>query len=213
MKLVFLSDTHGLHDRVFIPEGDTLIFSGDLCGKSKISDVEKFASFLKNLPHRYKIVVAGNHDFPFEGPMYALCEEIIRNAGAYYLNDSFVTIEKIKFYGSPISPRFLDWAFNRSRGEDIKKHWDIIPSDTDVLITHGPPYGILDLTENGEHVGCLDLLHAVERINPKIHVFGHIHEAYGILQNNETKFINASILNARYNPVNSPIVVDLERNF
>jgi len=90
-----------------------------------------------------------------------------------------VIIEGVKFYGSPWQPRFFDWAFNLDRGEEIKKKWDLIPMDTDVLITHGPPYGILDLTHEGEKVGCEELMKAVLRVQPKIHIFGHIHEAYG----------------------------------
>ena len=115
-----------------------------------------------------------------------------------YLNDSGVTIEGIKFWGSPVTPWFHNWAFNRV-GEEITKHWDLIPADTDVLITHGPPKGILDETVHGRlHVGCGHLLKKVLEIKPKVHVFGHIHEARGVHEEAGIKFINASCVDLRY---------------
>jgi Icc-related predicted phosphoesterase len=115
----------------------------------------------------------------------------------------------IKIWGSPVTPWFFNWAFNRHRGDPIKKHWDLIPGDTDVLITHGPVFSVLDKTSNGQHVGCEDLLKKVQEIKPKVHVCGHIHEAYGKVEETGTKFFNASILNERYLMVNSPIAFEL----
>jgi len=123
------------------------------------------------------------------------------------LNDSPFEYEGLKFWGSPISPTFFDWSFNRDRGPKIKRHWDMIPNDTDILITHGPPAGILDRNRKNVNCGCDDLLEALARVNPKLHVFGHIHESYGIHDSSSTKFVNAS---KGYNPVkNLPIVVDI----
>ena len=206
LKFVFISDTHGRHNEIKVPDGDFLIFCGDMCPRGSISDIQEFAQFLKKLPHKYKIVIAGNHDKPFEDERRAHAEELITSTGAFYLNDSGVEIEKIKIWGSPIQPWFLDWAFNRHRGEEIKKHWDKIPSDTNLLITHGPPYGILDQTERGEKTGCKDLFKKVKKIKPKVHAFGHIHEGYGKITKSKTTFINASNLNARYQATNPPIV-------
>ncbi|MFN8395634.1 MAG: metallophosphoesterase [Bacteroidia bacterium] len=126
-----------------------------------------------------------------------------------YLNDSGVEIEGVKIWGSPIQPWFFDWAFNRQRGADIAKHWALIPEDTDILVTHGPPYGILDRTDDGKLVGCEELIKVVERIRPKIHVFGHIHEAHGSLIKDGTHYVNASILNLRYMRVWDATVVEI----
>jgi Icc-related predicted phosphoesterase len=119
---------------------------------------------------------------------------------AHYLQDQSVIIEGLKFYGSPWQPTFHNWAFNKDRGEKIKTEWDKIPSDTDVLITHGPPFGILDKTVDNEKVGCEELLLAVNRIKPKIHIFGHIHENYGEIKLNGTHFINPSSCDYNYIP-------------
>ena len=115
----------------------------------------------------------------------------------------------IKFWGSPWQPEFFDWAFNASRGEEIRQYWDKIPTGIDVLITHGPPFKLGDQTDIGEHVGCLDLLDAIERVKPKLHVFGHIHEGYGVTSANGTTFVNASTCTLRYRPTNSCVVIDL----
>ena len=209
MKFVFLSDTHCRHNEIKVPEGDCFVFCGDMSYRGELSEIEGFSLFLQRLPHRYKIVIAGNHDFSFEDERKNQAEELIKLSGAEYLNDSGMQIDEIKIWGSPIQPYFYDWAFNRERGEEIKKHWDLIPKDTDVLITHGPPKGILDKTKRGEEVGCEELLKKVLEVKPKIHAFGHIHEGYGTFQKNETVYINASNLNFRYLYTNPPIEWEL----
>lgn len=110
---------------------------------------------------------------------------------------------------SPITPYFFNWAFNRHRGAAIKPHWDLIPDDTDVLITHGSIFRILDTTESGQHVGCKDLMQKVTELNLKVHCCGHIHEAYGSMQRLNTTFVNASVLDINYKLVNAPIVLDI----
>ena len=157
--------------------------------------------------HQYKIFIAGKHDFWFESRPHEIQELIPDNL--IYLENSGVTIEGINIWGSPIQPWFEDWAFNRNRGADIKKYWDLIPSNTNILITHGPPYGYLDKNHYGKHVGCEELALAVERIKPQFHIFGHIHEGYGSVTPNETQFINASLLNERYFYTNDPYVFKL----
>ena len=125
------------------------------------------------------------------------------------MNDSGVTIHGINIWGSPITPWFYDWAFNRERGVEINKHWKLIPKNTDILITHGPPSGILDLVNADRTVGCEDLLKRINSIKPKVHVFGHIHEAYGSEVSGYTKFINSSILDEHYEIKNNPILFQL----
>jgi Icc-related predicted phosphoesterase len=129
-----------------------------------------------------------------------------------YLNDSRCEINGIKIYGYPITPEFMDWAFNRKTGKEISQHWNKIPAETDILITHGPPFGILDTNRNEYRTGCEDLLETVNKIQPKYHLFGHIHEAYGMVQNEKTTFINASILDERYRIKNTPIQFEFEQN-
>ncbi|WP_286592231.1 metallophosphoesterase [Sphingobacterium sp. N143] len=156
----------------------------------------------------YKVFVAGNHDFYFEETDSNKIRRIIPKE-IIYLNDSGIAINGIKFWGSPITPWFNNWAFNRNRGAEIKKHWDLIPVDTDVLITHGPPFGILDETVYGKRTGCEELLLRVYQVKPQYHIFGHIHEDYGSFTKGETSFINASVLDDWYEMKNKPIILNL----
>lgn len=208
MKLVLISDTHGAHKTVQVPEGDVLIHAGDLSKRGEEGEVKEFLDWFSKQPHTYKVFVAGNHDWLFERRSAEYIKSLIPE-NIIYLNDSGVEINGVYIWGSPIQPTFYNWAFNRDRGEDIKRHWDLIPEHTDVLITHGPPYGILDKTFRGEHVGCQDLMNAIHEIQPKLHVFGHIHEGYGIQQSKQTNFVNASILDQKYRCVNQPIVINI----
>jgi Icc-related predicted phosphoesterase len=209
VKITFISDTHNKHDQVQTGCGDILIHCGDFTKKGSLEDVTSFAHFMKKQQFKYKIVIAGNHDFCFEDERKSAAEALLREHEIMYLNDSGVQIEGMNIWGSPIQPEFYDWAFNRQRGADIKKHWDLIPGDTDILLTHGPPWGILDRCVSGAHAGCEDLLKVVKRIRPKIHAFGHIHEAYGQKETDGTHFINACMLNLRYQHIYRPIDVAL----
>lgn len=203
MKLIAIADTHGLHESLEIPDGDILIHAGDLTRHGSLEDVLDFNEFLGTLPHPHKIIIAGNHDLCFENYREA-CEELLTNC--IYLQDQEVIIDGIKFYGSPWQPWFYDWAFNLEHGSEIRAKWELIPEDTDVLITHGPPYSIGDLTARGDQAGCQDLLEAVEKIKPGLHIFGHIHEGYGVTSNGVTTFINASTCDQLYQPVNPPLI-------
>lgn len=131
--------------------------------------------------------------------------------GIIYLNDSGTTIDGIKVWGSPVTPWFFSWAFNKRRGEGIRKHWNLIPTDTDLLITHGPPYGILDAVINQRRTGCKDLLQKVQEVKPKVHVFGHIHESYGVQKTMGTQFINCCLLNESYELVNKPVTFEIAK--
>lgn len=206
MKLIAISDTHGEHKTLEIPDGDVLIHAGDLTRHGTLEDVREFNDFLDTLPHPNKIVIAGNHDFCFENDRKA-CQEILTNC--IYLQDQEVIIDGVKFYGSPWQPWFYDWAFNLERGPEIRAKWELIPEDTDVLITHGPPYGIGDLTDQGDQAGCEDLLEVIEEIKPQLHIFGHIHEGYGISSKGNTTFINASSLNHHYHLSHQPVAYEL----
>jgi Icc-related predicted phosphoesterase len=208
MKIGFISDTHTQHLHVNGIEGcDLLIHAGDVCSRGTENETTDFINWFNDLNVPYKVFIAGNHDFHLEKSTVAAIRAKL-NDTTFYLNDDGISIEGINIWGSPIQPWFFDWAFNRQRGAEIKKHWDLIPADTDILITHGPPAGVLDKTLRGQHVGCEELLACVKRIQPKIHVFGHIHESYGIKENTSTRFINASLLDINYRFVNPPVIID-----
>lgn len=213
MKIVFISDTHAQHQNLQLPkldlkdsESTMLIHTGDISTMGRESEVKDFLEWFEKQDYTYKIFIAGNHDFLFERNP-SLAESFIPK-NCIYLNNSSVEIEGIKIWGSPITPRFFDWAFNCDRGEKIRKYWEQIPNDTDIVLTHGPAYGILDQTKHGLLVGCEELIKIIEKIKPKIHAFGHIHEAYGKVNNVDTTFINASVLDIRYQLVNEPFLID-----
>ncbi|WP_143068767.1 metallophosphoesterase family protein [Kaistella treverensis] len=130
------------------------------------------------------------------------------NENTFYLHNSSVEIDGLQIWGSPYPPTFFNWAFNVDRGKEIEKIWKDIPRDTDILITHGPPFGILDQTHSNQHVGCEELLKKIYKIQPQYHLFGHIHEAYGIFNTEKTTFINGSVLNEHYEMVNLPITFE-----
>ncbi|HJW16259.1 MAG TPA: metallophosphatase domain-containing protein [Flavisolibacter sp.] len=208
MKFVGLADTHSRHRGIILPKGDVLIHGGDISYRGERLEVEDFLAWFAKQDFEYKVFIAGNHDFLFENIKPKELERIIP-PGIIYLNDSGTDIQGIHIWGSPITPKFFNWAFNRTRGEAIKKHWKLIPANTDLLITHGPPHGILDQVANESHVGCVDLLQTVKSIMPRVHFFGHIHESYGIRNSAQTKFINACQMNELYQLVNKPVVFEL----
>lgn len=210
MKIVCLSDTHLTHqrDRLDVPDGDLLLHAGDATSLGTIDEIRQFRDWYAALPHRHKIFVAGNHDWGFQrdpdAARAALGPDIL------YLQDSEVTIAGLRIYGSPWQPEFCDWAFNLPRGHALLAKWKRIPSQVDVLITHGPPLGIGDRTLRGEPVGCHDLLHEVTvRIRPRLHLFGHIHEGYGQYDQDGIVFLNASVVDAHYRIAHPPLVIDL----
>ncbi|MEZ9368718.1 metallophosphatase domain-containing protein [Shewanella sp. 10N.286.51.B2] len=203
LTCVVISDTHGMYRQIEVPDADVFIHAGDITKSGKLEELNDFNAWLTELPHRYRIVIAGNHDRVFESnPIQARAAM----TNAVYLEDEEVTICGIKFYGSPWQPWFLNWAFNLQRGAEIQQKWDRIPDDTDVLITHGPAYRHLDENLEGKHVGCNDLLSAVQRVKPQFHVCGHIHEGYGRESDGITTFINASSCTRRYIPSNAPML-------
>jgi Icc-related predicted phosphoesterase len=207
MKIWYISDTHNNHSELTIPICDMVIFGGD-CTNHKNIDINKneiidFLTWFKSLNIKHKVMISGNHDraishdFDFEG--------------IYYLEHESVTIEGIKIFGSPYTPKFgKDWMFNVDR-DKIHTYWEQIPKDTDILITHGPPKGILDLTQFDSRpgsnerndffqCGCASLFNIVTKIQPKYHMFGHIHTEKNCinsgmlkLPNYKTTFINASV--------------------
>lgn len=196
-----ISDTHNQHKKIKLPGGDILIHSGDVSGRGHSGEILPFLDWFADQDYSYHVLIPGNHDFGFEKEPARYAQEC-KDRGIILLNDSGIEIEGIKFWGSPIQPWFFDWAFNRHRGDDIKKHWDLIPSDTEVLVTHGPPHQILDAVPRSggsyEYVGCQDLLAKIYQTQIKLHVFGHIHEGAGVKFYDGRTYVNASSLTGRY---------------
>jgi len=215
MKITCVADTHRSHNDLKLDRGDILIFAGDIdCwGNNAKLVLKDFSYWLKIQPFKYKIIIGGNHDELLEKLGY----NIIKNDyfkeqdNIFYLENNNCIIEGIKFWGSPITPAFNNWFFSANRGNEIAKIWKKIPKDTDVIITHGPPYGVLDETLRGEKVGCYDLGLAVIKIEPRYHIFGHIHlEGGKAVFQNGTTFINCSVLDEDYDLVNEPIIFNYE---
>jgi len=209
-KIVCLSDTHNYNEQIAVPDGGILIHAGDATIQGTIDEIVLFNEWFTNLPHPHKIFVAGNHDWLFE-TSNRLARTLL-DSSIHYLEDSSVEIENLKIYGSPWQPRFFDWAFNLTRGTELAEKWRLIPGDTDILITHGPPFGILDEVPRQywiENTGCDELRKRIEQVRPRLHVFGHIHCGYGQTEKFGVQFVNASNCDESYEPVNSPIVIDL----
>jgi len=263
LRFVCMSDTHSLtsHIKKPIPDGDVFVHAGDFTRTGKLSEVREFNAWIAKLPHKHKIVIAGNHELGFD-PKNTVSHFINNRSGhigespqctrdlmgdiknlretsaepdlisedlkklrtedtteynirqeltnCTYLEDSAVKIAGLKIYGTPWQPEFGGWAFNLKRGEECVRKWNLIPEDTDVLITHGPPLGFGDLCSTGIRAGCVDLLQSVQnRVKPKYHVYGHIHEGYGVRSDGKILFINASTCDINYLPCNPAIVFDV----
>jgi Icc-related predicted phosphoesterase len=203
MKLVCFADVHGYD--FDLPDGDVLIFAGDFGGFGSEDEAIKFANKLKSFKHKYKIVVAGNHDRIFENePENAkkIFSDII------YLQDSSVVIEGRTFYGSPWSREFNNWAFNLPE-DKLKEKFSLIPKEVDVLITHAPPFSICDKDIYGSNLGEKPLLEVVKKIKFKYHIFGHIHQGYGKKVVGKKTYLNVSLVNDLYYMVNKPVVIEL----
>ena len=219
MRITFISDTHTKHRHVEddLPGGDLLIHAGDIMNSGyDENDIWEFLQWFENQDqYKSQVFIAGNHDRLFENNFDKVKNILIEYPYISYLWDNALTYvneeanESCKLYGSPWQPEFYHWAFNLPRnGEDLREKWFWIPKDTDILVTHGPPFGHCDEAPYGGHVGCELLRERVDEFPPKIHVFGHIHAGYGYKFHNGTHFFNASVLNERYNYENKPFTFD-----
>lgn len=188
IKICCISDTHGRHRELTIEPCDILLHAGDVSSMGRKYEVIDFIEWFQSQHNAtFKVFIAGNHDMSFEGDKPAWLRAKLRDLedGTYYLEDSGVEIMGIKIWGCPWQPEFFNWAFNLPRGEELAKKYALIPWDTEILITHGPPYGIEDsipekfrqIGQTDLHVGCKDLLNYVQRDQKDLryNVFGHIH--------------------------------------
>lgn len=224
MKIVAISDTHNKHKQIATLNGadslsgDVIIHSGDATGRGESGEIIPFLDWFASLDFTHKIFVPGNHDWGFEREPKRYQKEC-DDRGIILLINKYIEIDSTIFWGSPASPWFYSWAFNYRRTKEeadkfqlpyIGDIWEKIPSDTNVLITHGPPMGILDkLIHVDENVGCAELLKAVNLVKPAIHIFGHIHCGYGTLERDGIRFYNASICGESYKADNLPHVIYL----
>lgn len=217
-RIVALSDTHGYHKQLQVPDGDLLIHAGDLGMRTKAYEVVEFARWFNSLPHPNKIVIAGNHDMACEGRNRLwTCETF---APTIYLDHESCEVNGYRIFGSPYTSSVYEpspWFFDYPRyGERSKSLWAQIPKNLDILITHGPPYMIRDLVPEpnpGEdpHVGDANLLARVRKTLPRLHIFGHIHEGHGHSENDlfTTQFYNVSVCDGAYRPVNPITVIEI----
>lgn len=221
MRIIAISDTHSLHRKMpKVLDGDVLVHAGDCTNDMKDSDgsnttLPDFLLWFSSHPHKYKVLIAGNHDWFFQTHPEQLKKLLDEHDDIIYLQDEQTIIEGYKFYGSPWQPAFCGWAFNLPRdGTALKSKWDNIPLDTDVLITHGPSFGNLDLTGHHERAGCKVLQDRIAIVRPKAHIFGHIHHSRGATvlawpTLETTQFVNACICNEAYNPVGKSWVINI----
>jgi hypothetical protein len=216
MIITFISDTHNKHNQIThaLPGGDVLIHAGDISSMGYEHEIRQFCKWFNSIDnYETKIFIAGNHDWGFENKPEKAMEIVNSYKTIDYLQDSAIEIDGVKIWGSPWQPRFYDWAFNANRGEDIMQHWNKIPEDTDILITHGPAFGYRDVvTGRTDRLGCDDLRMRIEEIKPKIHVCGHIHTGYGYAWNENTYFFNAAVLNESYQYAHKPITIDWNKD-
>jgi len=209
MIITFISDTHNKHNQITkdLPGGDLLLHSGDISSRGYSGEIESFCKWFNSLDnYKHKVFIAGNHDFGFKDNKERVKEILSKYNNITYLEDNMYIAddenypEGIKIWGSPWQPHFHNWAFNLPRnGDEIKSKWNLIPNDTDIILTHGPAWGHLDQVYGiDEHLGCEALTEKIDLIKPKIHLCGHIHSGYGYKYNENTHFFNASVLDERY---------------
>lgn len=204
MVLTLISDLHNKYNQIFekhLLGGDIILCSGDMTSRGNFEEIELFCDWFSKLDnYKYKIFIAGNHDWGFQRYPKSIDEILLKYPNIIYLEDSMIEVDGVKIWGSPWQPLFLNWAFNLPRGgEKLKSKWDMIPEDTDILITHGPPYGFLDQVHfSGQNLGCELLSERINIVKPKIHLFGHIHSGNGYVFDGDTHFFNGSILDEEY---------------
>lgn len=209
-KIVSVSDTHGLHHNLKLPPGDILIHAGDFSSMGKLQEVMNFMNWFENQPYKHKIFIGGNHDFLLQEDPQLFQGLLEGFSTIVYLQEETIEIDGLKIYGTPWVKNYYSWAFMEEE-DRLEMKYARIPKDTDVLIVHGPPYGILDKNNKGEHCGSMALLNCFQKkeIEPKICIFGHIHHSAGIKHQFNTTFINTAVLDDEYKLSFKPKVIEI----
>jgi Icc-related predicted phosphoesterase len=219
MRITVISDTHTKHHQLTndLIGGDLIIHAGDISSMGYFEEIKDFCNWYESLnQYDNSVFIAGNHDWGFQDNKVQINSLIDSYEWITYLEDSKLTFvnkeatEMCSIWGTPWQPEFHNWAFNLPRnGWELQEKWMRIPSDIDILVTHGPPFGILDVSSYGNvNAGCELLLEAVKVKKPKIHIFGHIHSGFGYQYVDGTHYINASMLDERYNYSRKPLTFD-----
>lgn len=205
MKLICIADTHTRENLLNIPDGDILIHAGDFSEVGTFRETKAFLSWFSNQNHAYKILVPGNHDFYLEKERYEKLKPYLQ--GVHILINESLIINNLHFWGSPNTSLGERWAFGL-KVDQIENHWEKIPRKANIVITHNPPYDILDHTKN-KHVGCPYLRRQIEHLQPDYHIFGHAHDNYGKIKLGKTTYINATSFDDKYITPNKPIIINL----
>ncbi len=211
-RVLTLSDTH------FIPlkstrdtwdlSVDLVVHAGDLTWAGDLEQVKAALEWLQELG-KPVVFTPGNHDWLFQRNLDQVKRMLVWTPDIHLLIDEEVTVAGVRIWGSPWNPVYFDWAFNLPRGKPLREKWDHIPEGLDILLTHTPPAHHLDKTRSGQDAGCGELRKAVERTKPRYHVFGHIHEGYGIEKTEHTTYVNAAVCDREYKHVNMPQVIEI----
>jgi Icc-related predicted phosphoesterase len=209
LSLVCVSDLHGFLPDV--PPCDVLVVAGDItpqgdrdpAGQARWLDAE-LRAWLDAAPARHVVAVAGNHDFVFQ-----VAATTVPDLPWHLLQDSSCTLDGVRFWGSPWTPWFFDWAFNAPRGEEgeafLAERYATCPAETDVVVLHGPPRGYGDRTRTGVDAGSSAALQLIDRVRPQLCVFGHIHEGHGAWRRGETQLANVTYVDVEYAPIGAPL--------
>ncbi len=219
MRITVISDTHTKHHQLTndLIGGDLIIHAGDISSMGYFEEIKDFCNWYESLnQYDNSVFIAGNHDWGFQDNKVQISSLVDSYEWITYLEDSKLTFvnkeatEMCSIWGTPWQPEFHNWAFNLPRnGWELQEKWMRIPSDIDILVTHGPPFGILDVSSYGNmNAGCELLLEAVKVKKPKIHIFGHIHSGFGYQYVDGTHYINASMLDERYKYSRKPLTFD-----
>ena len=202
MKVVVISDTHELHEALGVLEGDVLIHCGDSAYgfNRSAAQVDRLDDWFGRQHFERILVIGGNHDFELQKRVETN-ERLFRNAD--YLQDKAIQFQGTNFYGAPWIPELSGWAFHLP-ADELCNRWDLIPDNTDVLITHTPPANILDRNSRGKACGCPNLRKRVIDLKPRVHCFGHVHASGGTIELQGTTYINASLVNSQYELVRRP---------
>ena len=218
MIITVISDTHGKHNEITqdLPGGDLLLHAGDISSMGYQHEVQQFCKWFNNVEnYGHKIFIAGNHDWGFQNNVEKIMEIVNSYKTVDYIQDETVSVgddkKMVNVYGSPWQPEFYNWAFNLPKnGDELAAKWDAIPDNTDILITHGPAFGVLDTVSGKmwDNLGCQLLTDKIKTIKPKIHLCGHIHSGYGYFFDGDTHFLNASVLNEAYQYTNEPLTFE-----